>query len=126
MCVGDLVKLTDVDFQTMLDNVFTEHSLKPNNFDQAFIVHNAGTMGPIHKTARQMTSTKEVTEYYHCNVTSCVVLNSIFLQHFRKVNLKQTLIVNFSTLCALQPFKTWSLYCSGKKKVNFQSSHNYV
>lgn len=56
----------------------------------------------------------EVDSYLSFNVSSCLCLTARLLGAFpRRPALRRT-VVNVSSLCALQPFVSWVLYCSGK------------
>ncbi|XP_020379539.2 sepiapterin reductase [Rhincodon typus] len=48
------------------------------------------------------------------NFTSCMCLTAALLKAFPKRENFHRTVVNISSLCAIQPFKSWSLYCSGK------------
>lgn len=81
------------------------------DFEHALIIHNAGTAGDLTKYASEMTDLTVVENAMNINVTGTVLLNAVFMQTFQK--LKRT-IINISSLAALQPFPSWSLYCAGK------------
>lgn len=56
----------------------------------------------------------EVNSYWALNLTSTLCLTTCILKAFpASPNLSRT-VVNVSSLCALQPFKGWALYCAGK------------
>ncbi|XP_064085419.1 sepiapterin reductase-like [Macrobrachium nipponense] len=81
---------------------------------RALIIHNAGTLGHL-KYLRDQQDLAHATEYFRLNVSSVISLNAIFLDYMRTHHPKTSLeVVNISSLCALQPFKSWGLYCSGK------------
>ena len=86
----------------------------PEMFEQAIIVHNAGTLGDVGKNASEFGDPRYVQEYFDVNVTSCITLNSRFLQYFTKEKVANRVVIGISTLCSLVPFKTWSLYCTSK------------
>ena len=50
------------------------------------------------------------------NITSSIYLTSQFVRYFAHFSDSEHrgLVVNVSSLCAIQPFATWSLYCAGK------------
>lgn len=56
----------------------------------------------------------EVDSYLSLNVSSSLCLTASVLQAFpQRSGLKRT-VINISSLCALQPFRSWVLYCTGK------------
>ncbi|KAE8628789.1 hypothetical protein XENTR_v10000222 [Xenopus tropicalis] len=57
---------------------------------------------------------KEVTDYMMFNVSSPLCLTASLLKTFPRRPDLQRVVVNVSSLAALQPFKSWALYCSGK------------
>nr|XP_020650816.1 sepiapterin reductase [Pogona vitticeps] len=72
------------------------------------------SLGDVSKPFVDFTSPAEVNTYLAFNVTSALCLTAAVLKAFpAQPGLCRT-VVNISSLCALQPFKTWSLYCTGK------------
>lgn len=52
--------------------------------------------------------------YLSLNVSSALCLTARVLRAFpQRAGLRRT-VVNVSSLCALQPFPSWVLYCTGK------------
>lgn len=56
----------------------------------------------------------EVNSYWALNLTSMLCLTSSILKAFPDSPGLSRTVVNISSLCALQPFKGWTLYCAGK------------
>lgn len=56
----------------------------------------------------------EVDSYLTFNVSSCLCLTASILQAFPQCPGVKRTVVNISSLCALQPFRSWVLYCTGK------------
>lgn len=81
--------------------------------EAAMIIHNMGSVGDVSRTALQHDSVAETDLYFRLNVTAVVALNGVFLRRVRERAAHVT-VINISSLCALQPFKTMSLYCTGK------------
>lgn len=82
-----------------------------SEFGSAIIVHNAGTIGKC-KAARDHRSLPELTDYFRTNLFSAVILNSAFLEAV--ADCPRVTVVNITSLAALQPYKSWTKYCSGK------------
>lgn len=80
-------------------------------FKLAFIIHNVGTSGDVKKMAHEFHDLEEFHSYYDINVFSIILLNNLFLELFQT---NQKLIVNVTSKCALVPFNSFTLYCSGK------------
>lgn len=110
----DLVNSSKVYLEQKLLTVLTEMGLKPTDFYQAMVVHNAASLGDVSKKMKDIDDSESLVRYYALNVCSVIVLNSIFLQHFN-ASIPVRTVINISSICALQPFKSWSLYCSGKR-----------
>ncbi|XP_074659284.1 sepiapterin reductase-like [Tubulanus polymorphus] len=85
-----------------------------DSYEQAILIHNAASLGDITKHAREFNDSSELQSYWSLNLTSCIVLNSIFLEKFSKSTVSRRIIVNISSSSAVQPYKSWSLYCTGK------------
>uniref|UniRef100_A0ABM5GKY8 Sepiapterin reductase n=1 Tax=Pogona vitticeps TaxID=103695 RepID=A0ABM5GKY8_9SAUR len=82
--------------------------------ERLLLVNNAASLGDVSKPFVDFTSPAEVNTYLAFNVTSALCLTAAVLKAFpAQPGLCRT-VVNISSLCALQPFKTWSLYCTGK------------
>ncbi|XP_071982495.1 sepiapterin reductase [Engystomops pustulosus] len=78
------------------------------------IINNAGSLGDISKKFVEMTDVDEVSGYLSLNVSCTLCLTSSLLRVFPGRPGLQRLVVNVSSLAALQPFRSWSLYCAGK------------
>ncbi|XP_072110920.1 sepiapterin reductase-like [Mobula birostris] len=82
--------------------------------DRLLLVNNAGSLGDISKSVVDFTKPAEVSSYMDFNFTSATCLTALLLKAFpRRENFRRT-VINISSLCAIQPFKSWSLYCAGK------------
>ncbi|GCC16796.1 hypothetical protein chiPu_0020400, partial [Chiloscyllium punctatum] len=72
------------------------------------------SLGDLSKFVIDFTQPAEVSNYMTLNFTSCMCLTASLLKAFPKRENFHRTVVNISSLCAAQPFKSWSLYCSGK------------
>lgn len=87
---------------------------------RAFLVQNAGSLGRLEAVA-------DVTEYgwlgreVALNITAPFVLASLFLRWAHggagPALPGQSVIVNVSSLAAVQPFRCWSAYCTGEGRL---------
>uniref|UniRef100_A0A5F8GMM8 Sepiapterin reductase n=1 Tax=Monodelphis domestica TaxID=13616 RepID=A0A5F8GMM8_MONDO len=91
---------------------------RPAGLQRLLLINNAGTIGDVSKNVVDFADPTEVNSYWALNVTSTLCLTSGVLRAFpSSPGLKRT-VVNISSLCALKPFKSWSLYCAGKAARN--------
>ena len=109
----DLCEKDAGDFDQLLSKSFTEFGLCPSDFEQAFIVHNAASMGDVSKLYSQHSDKQSLQRYWNLTLTSVTALNWAFFKHFPEGSVLQRVVVNISSICGLQPFKSWSLYCAG-------------
>ncbi|XP_013883055.1 sepiapterin reductase a [Austrofundulus limnaeus] len=90
------------------EQVFTE------DMDHLVLVNNAASLGDVSRYTRDFTDPGEVDSYLSLNVSSALCLTARVLRAFpQRAGLRRT-VVNVSSLCALQPFPSWVLYCTGK------------
>lgn len=82
--------------------------------DRLLLINNAGSLGDISKSFLSLTDPNEINTYFAFNITSALCLTSSALQAFGTRPGCSRTVVNISSLCALQPFRSWALYCSGK------------
>lgn len=83
-------------------------------YSDVYLINNAGTLGPLMKIADL--EIKDVTVALQVNVISLICLITNVMK--RLVNDQRITVVNVSSLGALEPFDTWSIYCSGKSMRN--------
>ncbi|XP_029921969.1 sepiapterin reductase a [Myripristis murdjan] len=84
------------------------------DIDHLILVNNAGSLGDVSRYTKSFINMSEVDSYLSFNVSSAMCLTAGVLQAFpQRAGLKRT-IVNITSLCALQPFPSWVLYCTGK------------
>jgi sepiapterin reductase len=97
-------------------------------YQACYLINNAGSLGPLCSVSDLLgplpltnsstsTSTNNevntIQKVIDLNVTSPFIVTSRFIQYSKSRNWK-AIIVNISSLAAIQPFETWSVYCSGK------------
>ena len=111
LTVMDLSSASRVDYERMLKETLKDVQL--SNFEQCIAIHNAGSLGDISVGLSSQTEDDSLQRYWKLNLTSFTVLNAVWHQFFRGVALKQRVVVGISSICALQPFKSWGIYCAG-------------
>lgn len=82
--------------------------------DHVILVNNAASLGDVSRYAKSFTDMAEVDSYWSVNVSSSLCLTASVLQAFpQRPGLRRT-VINITSLCALKPFRSWVLYCTGK------------
>ena len=104
--INDLEKL-----ETLDDCLAQALPADSKGFSNAILVNNAGSLGNIKAPMRSMTSAAEIQRYFALNLISVFSLTTRFLSHF---NTSKNVIVNVSSLAAIQEMPYMSLYCTGK------------
>lgn len=107
----DLAVAKAEQFQKLLTESLITSKEKINNFERAFIVHNAGTVGDVSKKAVDVSDTGVWAQYYYTNVFSTISLN---VEFFKVFAFTSKVVVNLSSKCGIEPFASMSFYCSGK------------
>ncbi|XP_069111569.1 sepiapterin reductase-like [Argopecten irradians] len=100
-------------YDTLFDSVFKEYNVTADDFEQSVIVHNAGTLGDNTKYASDLSDVQTVQANFDMNVSGMILLNSQFLKKFSNSS-KGRSVVHISSLVAIQPVPSFSLYCTGK------------
>uniref|UniRef100_A0AAY4B132 Sepiapterin reductase n=1 Tax=Denticeps clupeoides TaxID=299321 RepID=A0AAY4B132_9TELE len=84
------------------------------DIEHLMLFNNAASLGDVSRYAQSFTDMDEVDSYLSFNVSSALSLTAGVLKAFpQRPGLRRT-VVNVSSLCALEPFPTWVLYCTGK------------
>jgi len=84
---------------------------------EVLVLHNAGSLGPL-LYCRDIAAS-DVRAAIDLNVTAFAILTNMILRRFTTAerNISEccsVTLVNISSLAALEPFSSWSLYCAGK------------
>ncbi|XP_071450620.1 sepiapterin reductase-like [Hetaerina americana] len=108
----DLTQPKEEDLQRIIIKCLNGKS--PSNFDQVILVHNVGSVGDVSEPACAAGNHSKWQEYFSLNVFSVAVLNAEFLKVFTAEKVKHRLVVNITSLCGLEPFKSMTYYCCGK------------
>lgn len=103
------------------------HLIKDAAYDRMFVVHNAGTLGELCYT-QEWSNFEALDSYWQLNLTSVCWLNKRMLEVFgveqgelsgkgssdASHSSCRLIIMNITSLCAIEPFESNSLYCTGK------------
>ncbi|XP_062410080.1 sepiapterin reductase a [Sardina pilchardus] len=84
------------------------------DMNQLLLINNAASLGDISRFAKSFTDVHEVNAYLSFNVSSALSLTAGVLEVFPRRQELRRCVVNISSLCAVQPFPSWVLYCTGK------------
>ncbi|NWW62766.1 SPRE reductase, partial [Ifrita kowaldi] len=88
--------------------------LQDASFCRLLLVNNAGSLGDISKSFLDLTDLEEINTYFSFNISSALCLTSTALRAFGARPGCSRTVVNISSLCAREPFRSWALYCAGK------------
>ncbi|XP_028318823.1 sepiapterin reductase a [Gouania willdenowi] len=84
------------------------------DMEHMILVNNAASLGDVSRLTKSFTDMAEVDSYLSLNISSALCLTARVLQAFpQRAGLRRT-VVNITSLCAIQPFRSWVLYCTGK------------
>lgn len=110
----DQGELDETKFANVFETAFSQNNLSKDNFQQAVIVHNVGTLGDISKFTRDMSNVDQLKTFFDINLTGTILLNTAFLKFVTQDKCPTRYVVNMTSLTAIQPFKNFSLYCAGE------------
>ncbi|KAJ1527719.1 hypothetical protein ONE63_007678 [Megalurothrips usitatus] len=111
---SDLAKEDAPAFKKIIESSLSEAKVSPGDFQVAFIVHNAGSLGNVGQSVSELNEVEQWNEFLALNITSTSVLNSEFLKVFPQGSVPNRTVVNVTSLCAVQPFCSMGQYCVGK------------
>ncbi|KAK2816247.1 hypothetical protein Q7C36_022518 [Tachysurus vachellii] len=107
--------VADLGHKDGVEGVIREAKKTPSSdIDTLFLFNNAASLGDVSRYAQSFTDMEEVNDYLSMNVSSALCLTARILQLFPADMHLRRCVVNVSSLCALQPFPSWVLYCMGK------------
>lgn len=101
-----------------VSSILSKADINLKDFDTVVVVHNSGTTGDLTKYVWEMSEISTVENAMNVNVTGMVLLNAALLREIRKHAVETTVVVNISSLAAVQAFPSWSLYCAGRLAFN--------
>ncbi|GAB0086405.1 Sepiapterin reductase [Sergentomyia squamirostris] len=105
----DLTESSRENLEVIVDKALANGSRK--DFDFSLVIHNVGTLGDVTKWSRDLNSQAIWREHFSVNVFSIAVLNSVFLD---KITSTDRIVVNVTSLAAVEPFPSMGLYCSSR------------
>ena len=115
------IDLSNLDTLEMKTKDTFQQKIKQNDkYERAILINNAASLGYVGPSS-DLPSPKELKESIDFNITSSVWLSSYFVRFFGHQHKIKCNVVNMSSLCAVTPFKTMAMYCTGKASVRFIS-----
>lgn len=113
--------VTDISDTTSFQSISTGLFEKPfpskdRVYSKFLFINNAGSLGPLNYIGSGTDVGADMIQAFNINVAGCCYLTSEFV---RRINAKEWLcekfiVVNVSSLCAIQAFDSWGIYCAGK------------
>jgi len=115
------VDLSDIaNLKGAADRMFAAPQSEHTYFKVCFL-NNHGSLGPLAPIGCYEGDTLgEMSLAFNVNVASCCFLTSDLMQRcqaggeYATLGIRKVLIVNVSSLAAIQPFGSWGIYCAGK------------
>ncbi|CAO1302754.1 unnamed protein product [Diamesa serratosioi] len=104
----DLTKPTAEELNSILNESFDASV----SYDMALVIHNVGTVGDVSKLAKEVEDYSELENYFSTNVFAPIVLNTQLMKMIPFNT--QKVIVNITSATAVNAFKSFAFYCSGK------------
>uniref|UniRef100_A0A915JAD3 Sepiapterin reductase n=1 Tax=Romanomermis culicivorax TaxID=13658 RepID=A0A915JAD3_ROMCU len=84
-----------------------------HTFRTGIIVHSAGTLGNVEKPITEIFDQKDIDQYFNINFVSFVLVNNLFLKLTKNI-VRQQLIINITSLAAIQSIAGFGLYSPAK------------
>jgi sepiapterin reductase len=103
--------------QTMQQQVFppdSQQQQQQQEYNNVMLIHNAGSLGPLHYVHELTDDLPVVRETVDMNITASFSVFSNFLKYTNQLSYNKRWIINISSLLAVVPFESWSLYCVTK------------
>jgi len=96
------------------EGILKENHIKVEEFQQVFIIHNAGDLGDVTKFTWELSNAETVDTNFRVNVTGTILFNAAVLGCLKRAKVPSIAVINVSSLAAIQAFPSWSLYCTSK------------
>jgi len=111
----NLSEPTGVELHKLITLSLTVFAQDPADYQQAVVVHNAGSLGDVSESAVEMRNVEKLDKYFTLNLYSVTILTAEFLKVFDIDRTKSEIVfINITSLCAVKPFPSMGYYCIGK------------
>ncbi|GFN92009.1 sepiapterin reductase [Plakobranchus ocellatus] len=97
----------------LLNSCLLKAEVAPNEFEQAVLINNAGSLEPL-EFVRDQDNIAEISAHFQMNLVGYLAITSKFLQLFKSTVVDSRVVVNISSLAAISPMKSWGPYCMAK------------
>ncbi|MFD0762569.1 SDR family NAD(P)-dependent oxidoreductase [Lutibacter aestuarii] len=96
-----------------IEGIFTEifSHLDENSTSKITLINNAGDLGTINTLGKL--NSKDIAYTIHVNLIAPLTTSNSFIKLTKDWNCKKQ-IINISSGAAVNPYESWSLYCSSK------------
>jgi len=96
-----------------IEGIFTEifSHLDENSTSKIMLINNAGDLGTINTLGKL--NSKDIAYTIHVNLIAPLTTSNSFIKLTKDWNCKKQ-IINISSGAAVNPYESWSLYCSSK------------
>ncbi|KAJ3183030.1 hypothetical protein HDU87_007452 [Geranomyces variabilis] len=84
----------------------------PDKYSHVYLFNNAGSLGKLDRLRTQTAA--DIMPAVLLNLTAPLVLTAAFLRAFQPTATRKIVVVNISSLAAVQPFDCWGVYCAVK------------
>ncbi|KAI6203119.1 Oxidoreductase, short chain dehydrogenase/reductase family protein [Aphelenchoides besseyi] len=113
LVIADLSQLDS----SYLDKIKEHLVNQTDSMSNFLVVHNAGTLGAIHKRANELNSSDDWHSFLHLNLISTILLNNLVFNTIKdRLSNKSTnlLVVDITSLAATTAFPSFTQYSVGK------------
>ncbi|MFN4086443.1 MAG: (S)-benzoin forming benzil reductase [Spirosomataceae bacterium] len=87
----------------------------PENLEELYFIHNAGTLEPMHLTGHL--DEKSLISSIQLNLTSVMILSNVFIRKTQSQPIRKRILV-ISSGAGKNPYIGWAAYCSTKAGVD--------
>eukprot|EP00112_Aurelia_sp_Birch-Aquarium-sp1_P011126 Seg2346.9 transcript_id=Seg2346.9/GoldUCD/mRNA.D3Y31 product="Sepiapterin reductase" protein_id=Seg2346.9/GoldUCD/D3Y31 len=105
------VVISDLGNMDSLESDISKALNVTEDFETAVLVNNAGTLADVTKKMQSHVSLDILRKYFDLNISSVSLLTAKFMNTFKTT---KKIVLNISSLCAVQEMPYMSLYCTGK------------
>lgn len=114
----DFKQCSKENFETILNTT----GINVSDFEQVMLLHNAGSIGDVTKFTWQLSDSASVENCINVNITGTILFNASVLSVVKKANVKTVVVINVTSIAAILPMPSMSLYCASKSPWSYSSS----
>ncbi|WP_111709225.1 SDR family NAD(P)-dependent oxidoreductase [Lutibacter citreus] len=102
--------------ENVIDEIFSH--LDRSSTKRLMLINNAGDLGPV--DTLDNIDPKTIEYLIKLNLTAPLILNSLFIKLSKGWECKKK-IINISSGAAINPYESWTLYCSAKAGIDMMT-----